>query len=1178
MFLKSLQITGFKSFARPVRIDLGPGITAVVGPNGSGKSNVVDAIRWVLGEQSPRALRGSKGDDVIFGGSAMRHALGMAEVVMVLDNGERRVELDVEEVAIGRRLYRSGEAEYLVNRKKARLKDVQDVAAQAGLGPSSYCVIGQGAIDQLVMQRPQERRGLIADAADTRRYEIRLAEIEGDLTETQQHALRLQAVVAELRPQRDRLKTQAERAERHRTAREEVEGLARQWFGYAVPAAREAQAGAEARFAMLDRAVAEARDRISALHETRSQAQSNGAALKERAAALARDLGQARGEREKLRVDLATASERLDAGGQRSAALGRDLAVAEQQLGPAKEALERSTEAARQAQSGIARSPGDLEALNSDLAAAEGLVATRRKLLNDAQQAAEGGRRRVEEIDRQLARLREEAASASTAAASRQEREQDFAGRIADLSNAIAAIQAELAPDRAADSGAAAALQEARAAQDGARAALRTTEQAAREANRRLDGLIGEERAVGRLADQPTPGSTTNRLAARLRAPLRYQRAIAAVIGEAGRYTVVDAKGVAWHAEPDGDGHVVLVPLEGPDQGEAPAFRSWATAAVGDSVKFQFGLDVLDATAEKSIAARYLWHTIVVANIGDAREAATRLAKANAPGWPFTVATEDGQCLRASGERVLRPDSDELRAIDARSRREALAGQVAAAREASAAAENAFQQAGERERTARGTLRQLEEGRNARRARIQRGEQRLAELSRDLQREQTNMTRLQSTPIPTADPAALDRLAQERAMIAREAGQGQQVLTGLAEQLAEAERQLDAVRATRATSGAERAVAVERAERLKDRMERDAREVQRLTDRVSALTIERQQLEAELTGLGQQHASLQHVLNGALDRIAILEQDERTAHAAVTDHETRIENVAEQERTVQATLLDLTNQESEVRTAIEHVKGELGRLSVEMTAAADALAIQPDDLLANVGTAPVIVPLSEVDADTLRRRLARAQRELHNLGAVDYGLLAEYARIDRRYEFLTEQLDDLAKTEAGIRETMEEVRGRIREQFMVAFEDVNTRFKASFQELFQGGDADLVLTGEPGEPDCAVDVVAQPPGKRLHRLVALSGGERALVGAAMLLALIGANPSPFCILDEVDAALDEMNVQRFLHAVRGMALQTQFILVTHNRSTMEMADALYGVTMSPGAVSQILAMRLSPAN
>jgi chromosome segregation protein len=223
-------------------------------------------------------------------------------------------------------------------------------------------------------------------------------------------------------------------------------------------------------------------------------------------------------------------------------------------------------------------------------------------------------------------------------------------------------------------------------------------------------------------------------------------------------------------------------------------------------------------------------------------------------------------------------------------------------------------------------------------------------------------------------------------------------------------------------------------------------------------------------------------------------------------------------------------------------------------------------------------PMNEVDVDALRRRLARAQRDLRGLGAVDYGLLSEYARIDRRYQFLTEQLDDLAKTEAGIRETMDEVRGRIREQFMVAFEDVNARFKASFQELFQGGDADLVLTGEPGEPDCAVDVVAQPPGKRLHRMVALSGGERALVGAAMLLALIGANPSPFCILDEVDAALDELNVQRFLHAVRGMASQTQFILVTHNRSTMEMADALFGVTMSPGAVSQILAMRLSPAN
>ncbi len=1176
MYLKSLQIAGFKSFARPVRLDLGPGITAVVGPNGSGKSNVVDAIRWVLGEQSPRALRGSRGDDVIFGGSAMRHALGMAEVIMVLDNGERRVELDVEEVAIGRRLYRSGEAEYLVNRRKARLKDVQDIAAQAGLGPSSYCVVGQGAIDQLVMQRPQERRGLIADAADTRRYELRLAEIEGDLAETQQHALRLQAVVAELRPQRDRLKTQAERAERHRAVRDEVEQLARQWFGYAVPAARAAQAAAEARCAALDAAVAAAQRRAAEIRDARAHAQASSATLKERAGALARELGQERGQREKLRVDLAASAERLEATRQRDVALGRDLMVTEQQLGLARAAYERSAQAALQAQAAITTSPGEIEALNAEVAAAEGLVATRRKLLNEAQEEADRARRQVDEIDRRLVRLREEVASAAGADAARRERAQDFSARIADLTNAIADLRAELDPDRAADGASAAALREARAEHDRAHAALRAAEQAVRQANRRLDGLVGEERAVGQLAGEPrTNDRSASRLAARLPAPLRYHRAIAAAIGEAAGFTVVDAKGVAWYVEPDGDGHSVLVPLFGVDRTGVAEFQAWVTKVLEEETPFQFALDVLDPSAEPRLAARFLGFTIIVTSIAEARVTADRLAAANEAGWPFAVATEDGQCLRASGERVLHPDSVELRAIEARSRREALAQQIAAAREAVDAAERAYQEAEEHERAAREAVRRLEEERSARRARVQRGEQRLAELSRDLQREQAGLVKLQSTVVTSPDPVAIERLTNERAQLVERAERSQLALQRLAEQLGDAERQRDGARAAHSARGAEQAVAAERAERLKDLAERDSREVQRLADRAAALRLERERVQAELATLEQRNASVQQRLSQALERIALLERDEGAARAALGDHEARLEDLAQQERAVQAELLELSNQESDARTAIEHARGELERLSVEMTAVADALAVQPDDLLGQARPAGGEALPESVDAEALQRRLARAQRDLRNLGAVDYGLLAEYARIDRRYQFLTEQLEDLAQTEASIRATMEEVRNRVRERFMAAFEDVSVRFKASFQELFQGGDADLVLTGEPGEADCAVDVVAQPPGKRLHRLVALSGGERALVGAAMLLALIGANPSPFCVLDEVDAALDEVNVQRFLHAVRGMASQTQFILVTHNRQTMEMADALFGVTMTPGAVSQILAMRLS---
>src|SRR5579871_946649 len=245
MFLKELQLAGFKSFARPVRLEMAHGVTAIVGPNGSGKSNIVDAVRWVLGEQSNRALRGARSEDVIFAGSADRHPLGMAEVTLVLDNEDGRVQLDMAEISIARRLHRSGETEYLLNRRRARLRDVIDVAGQAGLGADSYCVVGQGSIEQLALQRPQERKGLIADAADVRRHEARLAQVENDLLQVQQSSLRMTAVVVEIRPQLERLRIQAERAERHHRVRQDLHDAARAWYSRSLPGARAAVTDAE---------------------------------------------------------------------------------------------------------------------------------------------------------------------------------------------------------------------------------------------------------------------------------------------------------------------------------------------------------------------------------------------------------------------------------------------------------------------------------------------------------------------------------------------------------------------------------------------------------------------------------------------------------------------------------------------------------------------------------------------------------------------------------------------------------------------------------------------------------------------------------------------------------------------------------------------------------------------
>ncbi|HEV8613617.1 MAG TPA: AAA family ATPase, partial [Gemmatimonadales bacterium] len=505
MFLKELQIAGFKSFAHPMRLELGPGVTAVVGPNGSGKSNIVDAVRWVLGEQSVRALRGAKGEDVIFGGSAARHALGMAEVSLVLDNSDGRIPLDVAEVAIARRLYRSGETDYLLNRRRVRLRDVLDVAGHAGLGPDSYCVVGQGAIEQLAMQRPQERRGLIADAADIRRHEARLAEIESDLTQTQQNALRVAAVVAEVKPQLDRLRAQAERAERHRAVREEVEAVARAWYGRAIPTARERLGAAERQRLKLQADIAQARIRLAAAERGRSQLHQTGAALRAQADALATALGPAREQREACRVERATAAERSQALVARAHEVTADL-DATAQLVVGAEATLAADNAAVAAATAADQEPPATPSDAGILAEVDAGLAAVRQQHREAQLQVEDARRELEAAERQAARLEAAHEAAQAAEAGRAVRRAESEARLADLEAKIAQMEQELAAKRMAVQATTEKLSTVRSAHEDLKAALRESEAAANVATRTLDGLLGEERVLARLAaESPKP-------------------------------------------------------------------------------------------------------------------------------------------------------------------------------------------------------------------------------------------------------------------------------------------------------------------------------------------------------------------------------------------------------------------------------------------------------------------------------------------------------------------------------------------------------------------------------------------------------------------------------------------------------------------------------------------------
>jgi len=1171
VFLKQLEMTGFKSFAQTVRIELGPGLTAIVGPNGSGKSNIVDAVRWVLGEQSARAIRGTKSEDVIFAGSAMRRPLGMAEVTLVLDNTDRRVAIDLAEISAARRLYRSGETEYLLNRRRTRLRDVLDVAGQAGLGPDSYCVVGQGAIDQLALQRPQERRALIADAADIRRFEARLAEIESDLLQTQQNALRISAVTAEVRPQLDRLRVQADRAQRHRDVRDEVEQLAVAWYGRALPEGRERLAEAERRGRALSARAEELRATLGEIDRRRAALHGEAAAARQRMAAASVALQDHRARREKERLERAAVAERLQSVETRSSALRLELADAEAEHAAAKAALERSSASLKDSQTATPVAADD-----HDVREARAYLDEARSLASRVQAAAQRSQAALVAIEREDFQLRARLEGLAASAGQRAEAEERQAALIAAIGEADARRQA-LELDLA-------AVEEriARARIDAARdAAKRESAGAAlREARRALDGLLGEERAIAGLNTAPR-GSSARLLSAVVDVPLRYRRAIAAALGTAAQYQVVAAKDTAWFVD-DGqrgpDVEPVLVPDSATNEpADGDDFRAWVARIIGDAQPYELAIDLVTARGANAFVRRYLGTTIVVASLAEARSVAQRLREAvsaGAPRVPFHVASADGHCLGADGEHRVGLRAADDRAVELEERKSALAIRIADARRQVAALEEEFRatsEAGAATREAMGT----EEAERVRIvARVKEIEGGLTSLRGQLDAESKRLARLD----PSGASAEIEgRIAANAKRAAATRAELEGILADLRDREAAVGRAEEGLRAAmdrHATASVERALAEERLARMVDAVQRDSREVDRLAARI-------QTLQSELTRLDREGEVLRLRLDGLNDSIAAWDAKVAAEEAnlaaesqAAAANVEAAEATAREFESVQTELADARAEQASAGADAEHARGIVARLEAEASGVAEALGVDAVAVLQGTSRRP---DLGALDSDTLERRLLRAQRELRSIGSVDYGVLAEYAVVRDRYQFLTEQLEDLNRAEAAIREGMAEARQQMRDRFARAFDETNLRFKEMFRELFRGGDAELLLIGDPESTQCGIDIAAQPPGKRQHRMATLSGGERSLVGAALLLALISVNPSPFCMLDEVDAALDETNVQRFVSSIRDMSQSTQFILVTHNRATMEMADALYGVTMTPGAISQVVSIRLEAA-
>ena len=1155
MRLTKLEIHGFKSFADRTEMVFEAGVTAIVGPNGCGKSNVSDAVRWVLGEQSARSLRGAKMEEVIFQGSSARRPVNLAEVSLHFDNDDGALDVAFREVVITRRLSRSGESDYFLNNAPCRLRDIHDMVRGTGLGADSGVVIEARMLDALVSDRPDERRELFEEAAGVGLYRDRKRSAERRLEETAADLARIDDLIAEVQSQVRSLARQRKRAERH------GELMARRFTLEVAHAAREMDAWRdelvrlEERVTSLRAGVPAEEDRLRHAESAREAALAERTSAEARRSELARLVSDQRESSQQLRAEIAVARERL-----RNSTARRERAEDERREGDA---------VAGRVNGELARAASELADLESELGAADESLTSHARREEEVRAALVAARSSVEQGERVLRELREELHRAELERQSSERELAEIAARRSileteqvQLFDAAEASRRDLAA--AADAAAIAATRvfEATAAAGQARDSMLRARD--RESAARSDLLRAEEVHTASVAKlNALEALERERVGlAPAAARLLRERAIfgeGAVLGPLSDFISAGASSASLVEQFLGATvNAVLVR----DRDVAEAVRAWHAAAapgpllllpVDALAEHQSGAPdvtgglagLVDASSPASGWVRALLGGVTPMEGGtafvDPRGAVWLPAGESGPG-PLRRRAEIAELGQAGANSAAARHraaaaADSERAVLLAAERAAIAAEEAAsqaARTSSEAIEASSALARQHQRAVR-------EASDAR-----------ALFERLAEREAATVSRIETLANTAHEIGA--RIAGQEAAVLAERGM-----------LAAAEAKQDEAREQRAGSQIRRAQAQARFEVASDRRRHLSEEFASATGRLESLEVELSTLstaDAELTAqLSEWQSDLdarQATLEGAEQKLADAEREVREVDERLTSDEHLL---AEIRRTAAALGEDLHSAElrytelSGRRTSIRE------RLEAEWKKPVD-------ELLAGAET-------FDMDDDTLRAEAALVREQLDVLGPVNPLAIEEHEEESRRLSFLTAQREDLDSARTSLQQAIREIDTTARRLFLQTFVQVRENFRNIFMALFGGGECDLRLENPESPLDGDIEIHASPRGKRTQRIHLLSSGEKALVALSLLFGIFLTKPSPFCLLDEVDAPLDDQNIGHFVRMLNRFKTKTQFIVITHNpRTTTEAADAVYGVTMQEPGVSSLVSVRM----
>lgn len=1178
MILKSLEMQGFKSFPDKTVLEFNKGITAVVGPNGSGKSNISDAVRWVLGEQSTKNLRGAKMEDVVFMGTSLRKAKGYAEVTLRFDNKDRSLSKDTDEVSVTRRYYRSGESEYLINGESSRLRDINELFMDTGLGRDGYSIVGQGKIADMVSSKAGERREMLEEASGISHFRYRRNDANKRLAAAEENLLRLRDILTELEGRVGPLKTQSEKAQKFLVLAEEKKQLEIGTWLHTI-----------------DRT----NDRLREQEHKIATAEAGHQAAAQELEIIGEKIDKATEDTQNINIKIEEVRNASAKHEEQAAALDAQIRVEENSVQHNKEAIERLqkdklsenetkqylNERIAEAQKAAEESTAQCETLKTELAA---LSTQQESTLSDAARYSEEAAALSNEVSTLSVQIADNRVTSETANSS-----------VEEIRTRIAAIDAQLGGRQDTYEQYKANKQKAQSALDNCLETIKSVQNAmdgysmrfesrakkaevikanmeekAREVHKmqdrirllqdlekNMEGYQGAVKAVMREAGRGALRGIHGPLSQLISVKPKYSVAIETALGAAIQNIVTDnendaKRGIQFLKESRA-GRATFLPIS--------AIRARALNENGLDDQYGFvsiASDLVSCDKQYAEIIRAQLGRTVVAEDMDAA-----IAIAKRYNHRFRIVTLDGQIMNAGGsmtggsrtqnagilsrgneieklKTTLQAAETELRGME--SDHKLFTEDFAAARADLEGAQGDLLRANEEKIRCEGELKLAKE--------------QLASVSgtvRELAEEKETLSARAETILKNAAAA---RIALET----------------LSKELQEKEEILEKLTGDRAALAAERETLSQKAADLKLRimaLEKDAQsaadEVQHLESRKVSHTDKQGALDSEIAAYAQKNAQLLLNIENLRETAAKLRENTGDARQQIDELIAARDALVKEQN-------DLRTLERAKSVERENLSGELARLEERKI----AMRKEYDDLTAKLyeeyqltrREAAALEIIIE-DYTAAGKRLQELKGQIRALGSVNVSAIEEYKEVSERYEFMSEQISDVERSRDELNKLIGELTEKMAEQFREKFRQINTAFGETFSELFGGGRAELLLSDERNILESDIEIKVQPPGKNLKSIEPLSGGEKGLAAISLLFAILKITPAPFCIFDEVEAALDDVNVSRYAQYLRRMTGNTQFIAITHRRGTMEEADVLYGVTMQESGVSKLLELK-----